>query len=46
VSSVCRVIVDASGSPGTLQALRYAHHLTCDVEVTLVPVLAWLPAPR
>ena len=43
MSSVRRVIVGASGSPGSLQALRYAQHLARDYDATLVPVLAWLP---
>jgi nucleotide-binding universal stress UspA family protein len=43
VSNVRRVIVGASGSPGSLQVLRYAQHLTRDYDATLVPVLAWLP---
>jgi hypothetical protein len=43
VPTVCRVIVGASGSPGSLQALRYAQHLARDYHATLMPVLAWLP---
>jgi hypothetical protein len=43
VPTVCRVIVGASGSPGSLRALRYAQHLARDLDATLVPVLAWLP---
>jgi nucleotide-binding universal stress UspA family protein len=43
VSSVRRVIVGVSGSPGSLRALRYAQHLARDFDATLVPVLAWLP---
>jgi len=43
VSSVRRVIVGASGSPGSLRALRYAQHLARDLDATLVPVLSWLP---
>jgi hypothetical protein len=38
-----RIIVGASGSPGSLRALRYAQHLARDLDATLVPVLAWLP---
>jgi hypothetical protein len=34
---VLRVIVGASGSPGSLQALRYAQHLARDLDATLVP---------
>jgi nucleotide-binding universal stress UspA family protein len=43
MSSVRRVIVGASGSPGSLRALRYAQHLARDYGATLMPVLAWLP---
>ena len=41
--SVRRVIVGASGSPSSLQVLRYAQHLARDLDAALVPVLAWLP---
>jgi nucleotide-binding universal stress UspA family protein len=40
---VHRVIVGASGSPGSLRALRHAEHLARDFDATLMPVLAWLP---
>jgi nucleotide-binding universal stress UspA family protein len=43
VSSARRIIVGASGSPGSLRALRYAQHLARDFDVILVPVLAWMP---
>jgi len=43
VPTVLRVIVGASGSPGSLPALRYAQHLARDFDATLMPVLAWLP---
>ena len=43
VSSVRRIIVGASGSPGSLRALRYAQQLADDLDATLVPVLCWLP---
>lgn len=43
MSSVRRVIVGASGSPGSLQALRYAQYMARDFDATLVPVIAWLP---
>jgi nucleotide-binding universal stress UspA family protein len=43
MSGIRRVIVGASGSPGSLQALRYVQHLARDYGATLVPVLAWLP---
>lgn len=38
-----RIIIGASGSPGSLQALRYAAGIARDSGATLVPVLAWLP---
>jgi hypothetical protein len=43
VSSLRRVIIGASGSPSSLQVLRYAQHLARDLDAALVPVLAWLP---
>ena len=43
MSVVSRVIVGASGSPSSLQVLRYAQHLARGLEAALVPVLAWLP---
>ena len=43
MSSLRRVIIGASGSPGSLQVLRYAQHLARDLDAALVPVLAWLP---
>ena len=43
MSSVRRIIVGASGSPGSLRALRYAQHLARDLDAALVPVLSWLP---
>jgi nucleotide-binding universal stress UspA family protein len=43
VPTVYRVIVGATGSPGSLRALRYAQHLARDCDATLMPVLAWLP---
>jgi nucleotide-binding universal stress UspA family protein len=43
VSSLRRVFVGASGSPSSLQVLRYAQHLARDLDAALVPVLAWLP---
>ena len=42
MSSVCRIIVGASGSPGSLRALRYAQHLARNLDTALVPVLSWL----
>lgn len=38
-----RIIVGTSGSPGSLQALRYAAELAREDDATLIPVLAWLP---
>lgn len=38
-----RVIVGASGSPGSLQALRFAEKLARAHDAPLIPVLAWVP---
>ena len=38
-----RVIVGASGSPGSLRALRHAEDLARHSVATLIPVLAWTP---
>ena len=38
-----RVIVGASGSPGSLRALRHAEDLARHSGATLTPVLAWVP---
>jgi nucleotide-binding universal stress UspA family protein len=43
VSGVRRVIVGASGSPGSLRALRHAEDLARHSGATLTPVLAWIP---
>ena len=43
MSGARRIIVGASGSPGSLQALRFAADLARDDDATLIPVLAWLP---
>ena len=43
MSGVRRVIVGASGSPGSLRALRYAEDLARHCDAMLVPVLAWAP---
>jgi nucleotide-binding universal stress UspA family protein len=43
VSGVRRVIAGVSGSPGSLQAVRYAAGLAQAHDATLVPVLAWMP---
>jgi nucleotide-binding universal stress UspA family protein len=40
---VQRVIVGVSGSPGSLQALRYAADMARTNNATLMPVLAWTP---
>ena len=41
-----RIIIGTSGSPGSLQALRYAAGVAQENDATLVPVLAWLPPWR
>jgi nucleotide-binding universal stress UspA family protein len=38
-----KVIIGVSGSPGSVRALRYAGELARARDVTLVPVLAWIP---
>ena len=38
-----RIIIGTSGSPGSLQALRYAAGIARDNDATLVPVHAWIP---
>ena len=43
MSGICRVIVGASGSPGSLQALRFAEELARAHDAILMPVLAWVP---
>ena len=43
MSGVRRVIVGASGSPGSLRALRHAEDLARHNVATLTPVLAWVP---
>jgi nucleotide-binding universal stress UspA family protein len=43
VSGARRVIVGASGSPGSLRALRHAEDLARHSDATLTPVLAWVP---
>jgi len=43
VSGPRRIIIGTSGSPGSLQALRYAAGLAREDDATLIPVLAWLP---
>jgi nucleotide-binding universal stress UspA family protein len=41
VSGVDRLIVGTSGSPGSLQALRYAEGMARAHGAVLIPVLAW-----
>jgi nucleotide-binding universal stress UspA family protein len=43
VFGVDRLIVGTSGSPGSLQALRYAEGLACAHHAVLIPVIAWEP---
>ena len=43
MSGVRRIIVGASGSPGSLRALRHAEDLARHSDATLIPVLAWVP---
>lgn len=43
MTSERRVICGVSGSPSSLQVLRYAQHLARDFDATLMPLLAWLP---
>jgi nucleotide-binding universal stress UspA family protein len=43
VTGVRRVIAGVSGSPGSLQAVRYAAGLARDHDATLIPILAWMP---
>jgi nucleotide-binding universal stress UspA family protein len=41
VFGVGRVLVGTSGSPGSLQALRYGEGLARALDAVLIPVLAW-----
>jgi len=43
VFGVDRLIVGTSGSPGSLQALRYAEGLAGTHHAILIPVIAWEP---
>jgi hypothetical protein len=43
VTGIRRVIVGASGSPASLQALRYAEEPARTHDALLLPVLAWVP---
>jgi nucleotide-binding universal stress UspA family protein len=42
VSGVGRLVVGASGSPGSLGALRYARDLACRIDVPVMAVVAWI----
>ena len=41
--TISRLVVGTSGSPGSLQALRYAEGLAHTYDAVLIPVLAWQP---
>jgi nucleotide-binding universal stress UspA family protein len=43
VAGLRRVIAGVTGSPGSLQAMRYAAELARAHQAVLVPVLAWIP---
>jgi nucleotide-binding universal stress UspA family protein len=43
ISGVRRLVVGASGSPGSLSALRYARDLAGSIDVPVVGVQAWTP---
>ncbi len=43
MTCIRRVIVGASGSPASLQALRFAEELARAYDAPLIPVLAWIP---
>jgi nucleotide-binding universal stress UspA family protein len=43
VSGVRRIFAGVNGSPGSLQALRYATDEARERDVPLVPLLAWVP---
>jgi nucleotide-binding universal stress UspA family protein len=43
VAAVRRIVVGVHGSLGSLQALRYAADEARELEVPLVPVIAWVP---
>ena len=43
MTGIRRVIVGASGSPASLQALRFAEELARAYDAPLIPVLAWIP---
>ena len=44
MASIRRVVVGVHGSPGSLQALRYAADEARRRNVPLVPVIVWLPS--
>jgi nucleotide-binding universal stress UspA family protein len=46
VAAIARVIVGASGSPGSTRALRYAEGLARNNDAALLPVIAWEPPGR
>ena len=43
MSGLRRIVVGASGSPGSIRALRYAEDLARVSQALLIPVLAWTP---
>jgi nucleotide-binding universal stress UspA family protein len=43
VPGIGRLIVGTSGSPGSLQALRYGERLARTHDAVLMPVIAWQP---
>jgi hypothetical protein len=43
VFGIGRLIVGTSGSPGSLQALRYAEAFARACDAALIPVIAWEP---
>jgi nucleotide-binding universal stress UspA family protein len=43
VPAGCLIFAGVCGSPGSVQALRYAADLACRHDAILVPVLAWMP---
>ena len=43
MAAVHRIVVGVHGSPGSLQALRYAADEARERGVPLVPVIAWIP---
>ncbi|HEY7431092.1 MAG TPA: universal stress protein [Streptosporangiaceae bacterium] len=43
MSGARRVIVGASGSPGSLRALRYAEEAARRLDALLIPVMVWTP---